>query len=402
MKSKVQRIILNAQLAASRWAFVGSSLAVFISRSPTVQVIVQQVPKICRVLPSLPGWLFPSIAGLGAYNSLSGATGLQYSPSVSNKTVQSEVGTPLNQTVWIFSQAHGIAQSYTISGSVPPGITPQPGYVPNASVLTFTGTPTTPGTYNITLRGWDNSTRASGDSAIETFTILVTGSAVPLPSIDSHPSNLTVNWGQQAQFSSTASNAASLQWQANGLDIPNGNGISGATTGTLTIANVVAADSGTQYRLVATGSNASDTATSNAATLTVSVTDFEVWRESNFTGTDRFNDLVSGPNADSDGDAIPNTLEFIYNLDPTANAQPSVQLAIVDNGGTLQVTIPRNPALDSTSIVFEQTDNLQNGWNSIAPENIDSSNSSVWVISLPIASAPTTMVRLQATAAESP
>ncbi|HWA27416.1 MAG TPA: pectinesterase family protein [Lacunisphaera sp.] len=82
------------------------------------------------------------------------------------------------------------------------------------------------------------------------------------PSITTQPTSQTVNSGAGVTFTAAASGnpAPTYQWQKDGVDLP------GATSGTLSLTNVQAANAGS-YRMVAT--NSAGTATSNAATLTV-------------------------------------------------------------------------------------------------------------------------------------
>src|SRR5262249_10100993 len=82
------------------------------------------------------------------------------------------------------------------------------------------------------------------------------------PSIDTPPASQTVNAGANATFSVVASGTPPLnyQWRKNGVDIAS------ATTGTLTLNNVQAADAAA-YSVVVR--NAGGSATSPAATLTV-------------------------------------------------------------------------------------------------------------------------------------
>ena len=91
--------------------------------------------------------------------------------------------------------------------------------------------------------------------------ITFTGSQAP--QITEHPANRTVSVGQPASFTVAASGAPPLsyQWQRNGTPI------SGATSATYTLPTTTLTDSGAQFRAVVT--NASGSATSNAATLTV-------------------------------------------------------------------------------------------------------------------------------------
>jgi glucose/arabinose dehydrogenase len=83
------------------------------------------------------------------------------------------------------------------------------------------------------------------------------------PSITQHPANRAVSVGQPASFNVAASGAPPLsyQWQRNGAPI------GGATSATYTLPAAALSDSGAQFRAVV--SNASGSATSNAATLTV-------------------------------------------------------------------------------------------------------------------------------------
>ena len=83
------------------------------------------------------------------------------------------------------------------------------------------------------------------------------------PSISVHPQDVTVSAGGDATFTVSATGSAPLsyRWQRNGTDIP------GATGPSYTLAGAAPSDSGAQFRVVV--SNAAGTATSNAATLTV-------------------------------------------------------------------------------------------------------------------------------------
>lgn len=83
------------------------------------------------------------------------------------------------------------------------------------------------------------------------------------PSIATHPESKTVTVGQPVTFAVTANGTLPLtyQWQRNGSDI------SGATGASYTINSVSPSDNGAQFRVIVR--NSAGTATSNAATLTV-------------------------------------------------------------------------------------------------------------------------------------
>ncbi len=114
------------------------------------------------------------------------------------------------------------------------------------------------------------ATNASGSatSAVATVTVTVPGIA---PSFTQQPTNKTVVAGTTAEFTAAASGTPSptLRWQSKvpgALDFTN---IVGAIAGTYVTPVLLAADNGTQFQCVAT--NASGTATSAVATVTVTV-----------------------------------------------------------------------------------------------------------------------------------
>jgi beta-glucanase (GH16 family) len=94
---------------------------------------------------------------------------------------------------------------------------------------------------------------------VRVYTSEATASA---PVFTAQPSAATVAAGGSASFSVTVSGQPepTLQWQRDGVNLP------GATSATLKLSNVTAADAGS-YRVIAT--NSAGTTTSDAATLTV-------------------------------------------------------------------------------------------------------------------------------------
>ena len=92
--------------------------------------------------------------------------------------------------------------------------------------------------------------------------------SVQPPSITAQPASQLINVSNTATFSVTASGTPTLfyQWRFNGLPLFNSNGVSGATTATLTIANAQLGQTGL-YSVVV--SNTAGTALSSNATLTL-------------------------------------------------------------------------------------------------------------------------------------
>ena len=94
--------------------------------------------------------------------------------------------------------------------------------------------------------------------AIDDLTISFTGVApvINAPEIDpsGQPQSRTNNAGTRATFTVTATGTApSYQWQLNGSDLFNGVKVSGATSPTLSISNVLAIDEGSYTVIVANG-----------------------------------------------------------------------------------------------------------------------------------------------------
>ncbi len=123
-------------------------------------------------------------------------------------------------------------------------------------------------TFPVDLRvGLDGSLyylqRGASSNTGQVWRIEYTSSAAP--NITQHPISISVSVGQPATFSVAASGATphSYQWRRDGVDIP------GANFASYTIPSTTLADSGARFRC--TVSNSLGTATSNEATLTVTV-----------------------------------------------------------------------------------------------------------------------------------
>jgi hypothetical protein len=104
------------------------------------------------------------------------------------------------------------------------------------------------------------------------FVVALSAAVSPLPPrFNIQPTSLSVYAGRTAQFSAKASGTPTLvyQWRKNGLNVSNGGNISGATTDTLTIANISAADAASYTLVVTNSASSGNIITSAPATLTV-------------------------------------------------------------------------------------------------------------------------------------
>ena len=104
------------------------------------------------------------------------------------------------------------------------------------------------------------------------FVVALTAAVAPLaPHFDIQPNSLSLYAGNTALFSPKASGSPTLvyQWRKNGTSVVNGGNVSGATTDSLSLANITAGDAGS-YTLVVTNSALSgNIVTSAPATLVV-------------------------------------------------------------------------------------------------------------------------------------
>ena len=112
------------------------------------------------------------------------------------------------------------------------------------------------------------ASNTAGTTYSNTVTLTVNAATV-VPAFTTQPVNVTITEGQSAQFTVAASGAPAptLQWQVSTNNAVTWNNIPGETGTTFTALSVPLANSGRQYRAVATST--AGVVNSNAATLTV-------------------------------------------------------------------------------------------------------------------------------------
>lgn len=235
-----------------------------------------------------------TLAALGAVHTLAGATSYQL-VTTSSTPIAATVNQPLTPVGFTVSNTINIG-SWKIAGTIPAGLSfsaveggntvsgaggvldattagmsESDGYGGTTTVggnaqttPVLSGTPTVAGTFMMQLTAYE----FGGTSGLvsPTYTVFVTVApaavVVAVPTIASNPLSLTVAAGASASFTVGASDPnAAIQWTKNGVNL------AGATSATLTLSNVQVSDSGSTY--AATVTNSAGSATSSAATLTV-------------------------------------------------------------------------------------------------------------------------------------
>jgi hypothetical protein len=185
--------------------FSATWLVLLLQRTPAVRVAAEVAEfatpsRIVALLRSMAG----IGASLGAVHSLAGATQLNTNvPS----PMQAKVGTPITTTAFTVTGTQGPAGSWTIGGSVPPGLSLSgvTSGIVNVSTLVMSGTPTTQGTYTFTLRAWENTNGKGNASPIFSYIVNVAAGSVSVaPTLTAQPASVTVNAGSSASFSVTA------------------------------------------------------------------------------------------------------------------------------------------------------------------------------------------------------
>lgn len=219
-------------------------------------------------------------------STISGATSASYTTPA---TTAADSGALFMATV---SNAAGsiITNTAALTVNIPPAITAQPAGQTVAVGQTATFTVAATGSGTLTYQWNKNGTAISGATSASyttpatvasdngsSFTVTITGTTgsitsnaatltvnVP-PSITTQPANQTVNVGQTATFTVTATGTATLayQWKKNGT------AINGATSASYTTPATASSDSGASFTVTVT--NGFGNVTSNAATLTVNV-----------------------------------------------------------------------------------------------------------------------------------
>jgi len=225
-----------------------SPLLVVCQRTPVSRVIAHEAGVLgMSGFTQVAKWSVAVVSGLGAFDSVSGATVVkQIAPTPNSSTVSATNGNVLNFIVQV-TGAPSTAKSWKLTGTLPTGLTHT--NATNSNTDSVTGIPRQNGNFNVTLTAWEKA-GYSGGSKSASFTISVTGGVTP-PVISTQPASLSVSQGATAALSVAATGAASWQWYT-GTSGDASHPIAGATAASYTTPALVAGD-GFWVRVTNTG-----------------------------------------------------------------------------------------------------------------------------------------------------
>ena len=127
----------------------------------------------------------------------------------------------------------------------------------------------------------------------------------------------------------------------------------------------------------------------------IQFTDFDTWRQEEFTPAELADPLTSGPGADPDGDALPNLHEYALRRDPHLADGPGGAFVLGFDGANLLASFQRDLSRADVALSFEQSPDLVT-WSPLGA-NLGSTVLGIetWEASLP-AAGPQQFVRLKA------
>jgi Ig-like domain CHU_C associated len=239
------------------------SLILMFQRSPMVQIFFPEARMLGGAgLGEITKWTIATVAGLGAYDTVAGATAIsQISPNSGASTVAATAGSGLS-FVFQCTGSPAAPKSWSTTG-LPGGLNHTNST--NSSIDSITGIPTVSGSFPVTVTAWRYANQA-GSSFSKTFTINIAPAAVTAPGITGQPVSVTINSGGSATFSVSASGPSlGFQWYLGGSG-DFSNPIVGANSSSYTTPGLFG---DTAYWVQA--NNSAGSANSNTAIATVTV-----------------------------------------------------------------------------------------------------------------------------------
>ncbi len=193
-----------------------SSLIMLLQRSPLAQLLPEARIITDPGFSRLAVWSITAIAGLGAFDSVSGASSVaQLSPSSGSFTVNGTGGQAL---AFLFNYTGSdTPDHFQVIGTLPPGLSQTK--TTNSKSDSITGVPLAAGSFPVTVKAWRDAAQSS-NSVSANFTINL--AAPPAPAITASPAPAVATTGGLAILSVTQTNGFTFTWKRNGVALPSG------------------------------------------------------------------------------------------------------------------------------------------------------------------------------------
>ncbi len=215
-----------------------SSLILLFQRSPLVKILFPEVKIIGSAgMGEITKWTVTTVVGLGAYDSVSGATNsvTQAAPLAGNSNVPTAAGSVLVFVVqYVDSNAANSPNRFEITaGTLPPGVTGPNSVSGQPRLRSISGVPTTPGNYPITVTAFKDTTPESPRVSAN-FTIRVEPAIITTqPASVAIASGGTTTLSVVGSVGISGSGPLTYQWYS-GNSPTTTSPISGATSNTFT------------------------------------------------------------------------------------------------------------------------------------------------------------------------
>ncbi len=225
------------------------SLVMLLQRSPLMKLLPEARVISTSGFSDAVTWTALTVAGLGAFNSVSRATSIQQSlPTLGSSTVTVTGGSNLNFVFQVVNAPMSTISSFVITGRLPPGLVHNDFKEPAARTNNISGSPLETGSFPITITAWEFNDN-SGRSVSGNFTINVT--APPQPAITAQPQGGNFTPGSFVSLTASQTAGYRFVWKKDGQPLPDD--------------SFVLASSGTPRRFLVPTTNPGNTWRSGAA-----------------------------------------------------------------------------------------------------------------------------------------
>jgi hypothetical protein len=192
-----------------------SSLIMLLQRSPVLPLLPQARVISTSGFSEAIKWSVTAILGLGAYDSVTGASAVtQVLPTPGSSTVNIVAGDPLLFLFQLTGETY-IPAVFEVQGTLPAGLVQT--RTENSTTDTITGAATEAGSFPITLIAWETPAM-NGFSARSPFTINVT--LPPVPTITASPTGGNFSAGDFVSLNVGHTSGKSFTWKLNNEALP--------------------------------------------------------------------------------------------------------------------------------------------------------------------------------------